>query len=152
MHGLDVLRAIQDLHLPTRTVVFTAALDDDEIVHVLRLGARGLLLKEMSPHALLECVRSVYAGGLWLERQWTKRAVERLLRRETGMRRIVPLLSPLQIEALRAVAKGARNDRIAQKLRVSEETLRTHLRHIYEKLGVRSRSALIKFAEANALV
>lgn len=151
-HGLEVLRGIRDANLPTRVVVFTAALDDDEMVAALRLGARGLVLKEMSPSLLLQSIRTVYAGGRWLERQFSLRAVDRLLRRETGMRRVVEVLSPVEIDTVRAVARGARNERIADQLHVSEDALRVHLHHIYEKLGVRSRPALVRFAHDHALI
>ena len=151
-HGLDVLRAIRKAELPTRVVVFTAALDDDEMVDAFRLGARALVLKEMSPGLLLESIRTVHAGGRWLERQFSLRAVDRLLRRETGMRRIAGVLSPLEIETLRAVAKGARNERIADRLHLSEEALNVHLHAIYGKLGVGSRRALIRYAHDNALI
>jgi DNA-binding NarL/FixJ family response regulator len=56
-------------------VVFTAALDDDEMVDALRLGARGLVLKEMSPSLLLQCIRTVHTGGQWLERRFSLRAI-----------------------------------------------------------------------------
>lgn len=151
-HGLEVLRAIRDANLPTRVVVFTAALDDDEVVAVLRLGARGLVLKEMSPSVLLQSVRTVQTGGRWLEQQFCLRAVDRLLRREMGMLRLVGVLSPLEIDTVRAVARGAGNQRIADQLHVSEDALRGQLHHIYDKLGVRSRPALIRFARDNALV
>ena len=151
-HGLEVLRAIRNADLPTRVVVFTAALDDDEIVAALRLGARGIVLKEMPPALLLQSVRTVYAGGRWLERQFSLRAIDRLLRRETGMRRIAGVLSSIEMETLRAVARGARNQRIADHLHVSEDTLKVHLHHIYKKLGVDSRPALIRYAQDNALI
>ena len=151
-HGLDVLRAIRNAQLPTRVVVFTAALDDDEMMDAFRLGARGLVLKEMPPGLLLESIRAVHAGGRWLERQFSLRAVDRLLRREIGMRRIAGVLSPPEIETVRAMAKGAGNERIADQLHVSEDVLKTHMHAIYAKLGVGSRLALIRYAQDNALV
>ena len=151
-HGLEVLRAIRDAELPTRVVVFTAALDDDEMLDAFRLGARGLVLKEMSPALLLQSIRAVHAGGRWLDPQFSRCAVDRLLRRETGMRRVAGVLSPLEIAALRAAARGARNDGIADQLHVSEADVRAHLRHVYAKLGVGSRPALIRYAQDNALI
>jgi DNA-binding NarL/FixJ family response regulator len=153
MDGLDVLRAIENAKLPTRVVVFTAALDDDEMVDALRLGARGFVLKEMSPRLLLQCIRTVHAGGQWLERQLSFRAIERLLRRELGMRRIAGVLGPLEMGIVRAVASGVRgNKEIADRFHVSEDMLKIHLHHIYEKLGVDSRLALMRYAKDNALI
>lgn len=152
MHGLAVLRAIRASMLPTRVVIFTAAIEDDEIVDALLLGARGLMLKEMSPRLLLQCIRTVHAGGRWLERQLSLRAVERLLRRETGMRRIAEMLSAPEMDIVRAMARGVRNKEIADQLHIGEDTLKTHLRDIYERLGLDGRSALVRYAQDNALI
>jgi DNA-binding NarL/FixJ family response regulator len=151
-HGLDVLRAIRSANLPVRVVIFTAAVGDDEIVDALRLGARGLVLKETLPRLLLESIRTVHAGGRWLERQFSLRALDRLLRRETGIRRAAAVLNPIEISIVRAVAGGARNEQIADQLGVNEATLKFHLHDIYEKLGVGRRPALVRYALDNALI
>lgn len=152
MHGLEVLRAIRNARLPTRVVVFTGALSDNEMVDALRLGARGFVLKEMSPSLLLHCIRTVHAGGQWLERQFSLRAFARLLRCEIGMRQIAEVLGPIEIGIVRAVASGGRNKEIADQLHVSEDRFKIHLHDIYEKLGVGSRSALMRYAQDNALI
>ena len=151
-HGLDVLRAIGSANLPVRVVVFTATLDDDEMIDAVRLGARGLVLKGMSPDLLLQSIRAVHAGRRWWERQFCLRAIDRLLRRETCLRRITGLLSPLAVAILRTAARGASNERIADQFHVNEDALRVHLRTIYEKLGIGSRPALIRYARDNALI
>ena len=152
-HGLEVLRAIRDAELPTRVVVFTAALDDDEMLDAFRLGARGLVLKEMPPALLLQSIRAVHAGGRWLDPQFSRRAVDRLLRRETGMRRVAGVLSPIEVATLRAAVRATPDDAgIADQLRLSEADVRTHLHHVYAKLGIGSRPALIRYAQDNALI
>ena len=65
--GLTVLREMQEENLPTRAVVFTGGIDEQEIVEAIRLGARGVVLKEMAPRLLLQCIRKVHAGGEWFE-------------------------------------------------------------------------------------
>jgi DNA-binding NarL/FixJ family response regulator len=151
-HGLEVLRAIRTANWPARVVIFTTAVGDDEIVDALRLGARALVLKETLPRRLLESIRTVHAGGRWLERQFSLRALDRLLRRETGLRRAAAVLNPLELNIVRAVARGARNEQIADQLGVNEATLKFHLHDIYEKLGVGRRPALVRYAVDNALI
>lgn len=152
MHGLEVLRAIRNAGLSTRVVIFTAMLDDDEMVDALWLGARGFVLKEMSPSFLLHCIRTVHAGGQWMERQFSLRAFARLLRCEIGMRQIAEVLGPMERGIVRAVARGVHNREIADRLHVSEDALRLHLHDIYDKLGVGSRAALMRYAQDNALI
>ncbi len=66
--GLAVLREMKDEDLPTRVVLLTVALDEEETLEALRLGVRGVVLKEMAPQMLVQCVRKVHAGEQWLER------------------------------------------------------------------------------------
>ena len=68
------------------------------------------------------------------------------------MRRVAGVLSPLEIAPLRAAVRGTRDDGIADQLRISEADVRTHLRHVYAKLGVGSRPALVRYAQDNALI
>lgn len=65
--GLTVLREMQEENLPTRAVVFAGAIDEQEIAEAIRLGARGVVLKEVAPRLLLQCIRKVHAGGEWFE-------------------------------------------------------------------------------------
>ena len=76
--GLDVLRAIAAEQLECRTVLLTAAVADDEVMEAVRLGARGLILKESPPEALVDCVRRVHQGEQWLERETVTRAGRKL--------------------------------------------------------------------------
>src|SRR5881396_3338954 len=84
--GLEILRTLRREKLPTKVVVLAAALEEDEILDALRLGVRGVVLKELAPQLLVECVRKVHAGEQWLEKQLSSRVLETLLRREAGGR------------------------------------------------------------------
>jgi len=81
MHGLAVLRQMQKEKLPTRTVLLAAVLEDDDLVEAVRLGVRGIVLKEMAPTLVVQCVREVHAGGQWLEKRSVSQAIEKLIRR-----------------------------------------------------------------------
>jgi two-component system nitrate/nitrite response regulator NarL len=76
--GLEVLREMQQEALPTRPVMLTATLDEDEVLTAIRFGARGVVLKEMASKLLVQCIREVHAGGSWLESRAVGRALEKL--------------------------------------------------------------------------
>lgn len=151
MNGLDVLRQLKDKALPTRTVMLTAAIDEDEAVELLRLGVRGVVLKEMAPQLLVQCIRRVHEGGLWIERTSMARALERVLRREDAERAAAAVLTPRELDVVRCVAQGLRNKEIARRLGINEGTVKLHLHHIYEKLGIDGRVALILHAREKGL-
>ena len=152
MDGLALIRELKKEKLPTRVVLLTAALDEEEVLAAIRLGVKGVVLKEMAPRLLVQCVRTVHAGGDWLEKQSVRLALDKLLRREAGAREVARLLTPREIEIVRMVAGGLRNKEIAAKLHVNEGTVKLHLHHIYTKLGVNSRVALTLYAQDRGLV
>jgi DNA-binding NarL/FixJ family response regulator len=150
--GLTVAREIQSEGLPTRIVLLTAELDEDQLVEAVRLGVQGIVLKEMAPQLLVQCIHKVYNGGQWLERNSTKLALEMMLKRAAATREMTSLLTAREIDLIRMIAKGLRNKEIADKLFISEGTVKVHLHHIYEKLGVDGRLALLCFARDKGLV
>ena len=150
--GLEVLRELQGDNLPTQVVLLTVGLDEEETMEALRLGVRGVVLKEMAPQMLVQCVRKVHAGEQWLERRSVGRALEKLLWREAGARDIARVLTPREVEIVRMVAAGLRNKEIADKLSISEGTVKIHLHHIYEKLELDGRLALAVYAQEKGLV
>jgi DNA-binding NarL/FixJ family response regulator len=132
--------------------MLAAALEEDEIVEALRLGVRGVVLKELAPQALVECIRKVYAGEQWIDKQLSNLALESLLRRETAGRARSGVLSPRETEIVRMVAGGLGNKELAERLGVSEGTIKIHLHNIYKKLKVHSRLELVLHAQSNKLV
>ena len=151
MDGFQVLRSLKTTKIATRVVLLTAALDEEALVEVISLGVRGVVLKEMAPQLLVRCIRTVHAGGQWLERQATTRALETLVRREAGLRHASSILTPRELAIVRAIATGSRNREIAERLNISEGTVKVHLHNIYQKLGVDSRLALMIYARENAI-
>jgi DNA-binding NarL/FixJ family response regulator len=150
--GLDVLRAMAADKLECRTVVLTAAVSDDEVMEAVRLGARALVLKESSPDALVDCVRRVFRGEQWLERETLTRAFRRALDREAATRDAADALTPREIEIVRMVAQGLRNRAIAERLSISEGTVKVHLHNIYEKFAVDGRLELLLSARNKGLI
>jgi len=150
--GLEVLRQMKQENLPIRVVVLTAALDEEEVLEALNLGVAGVVLKEMAPNLLVQCIRKVHAGEQWLEKRSVGRALEKMLQREASARLLVGTLTPREVEIVRMVATGLRNKEIADKLSIVEGTVKIHLHNIYEKLGVDSRLALTLYAQEKGLV
>ena len=151
-NGLDVLRALAKDRLPCRTVLLTAAITDEEVVEAMRLGAMGLVLKESSPDALLDCVRRVHRGEQWIERETVTQAFKAVLKREAAVSHAEATLTPRELEIVRMVAHGLRNKAIAERLSISEGTVKVHLHNIYEKLGVDGRLELVLCAQRKGVV
>jgi two-component system, NarL family, nitrate/nitrite response regulator NarL len=150
--GLSLLRQMKKEKLSTRVVLLTGELDEEELAEAVRLGVRGLVLKEMAPKLLVQCIRQVHAGELWLEKQSVTNALEKLLQRESGQREVAQLLTPREIEIVKQIVAGLSNSEIAKKLFISEGTVKTHLHNIYEKLGVDSRAKLTRYAQEKGFV
>jgi len=151
-NGLVVLRELRQLDIPTRVILLTAAIDEDNLLEAMRLGVGGVVLKEMAVSLLIQCVRKVYGGEQWLERRSIGYALEKMLRREAGAREVAKILTPREIEVVRLAAGGLRNKEIADKLTISEGTVKIHLHRSYEKLHVDSRMALLRYAQTKGLV
>ncbi len=152
MDGLAVIREMKKENLSPRVVLLTMGLDEDEVVEGLRLGVSGVVLKEMAPHLLVQCVRKVHAGEHWLEKQSFSRAMEKILRREAGAREIAEVLTPREIQVVHLVATGLHNREIAEKLFISEGRAKNHLLHIFEKLKVSDRAELTRYARDKGLI
>ena len=151
-NGLDVLRQIRKEGLRTRVIFLTAALDEEQALEAIRLGICGVVLKEMAPKLLIQCIRKVHAGGQWLERSSFGNALETVIRREAGAREIGGTLTPREIEIVRLLAGGLRNKEIGKRLFISEGTVKIHLHHIFEKLKLNSRVALTLYAREKGLI
>ena len=151
MDGLSVVRTLNESDNPPAVVLLTAQLHEDELIEALRLGVRGFVLKEMATKLLVECLRRVYAGGQWLEKDSAGKAMAKLVRREAKGREISGILTPREIEVVTMVAKGFSNKEIGSHLCIAEGTVKIHLHNIYEKLKINRRAELVRFAEEYGL-
>jgi two-component system, NarL family, nitrate/nitrite response regulator NarL len=150
--GLTVLRELHREQLPTKVVLLAATLEEAEALDALRLGVRGMLLKELAPQMVVRCVRKVHAGEQWIETNAFGRALHTLLEREAGERAAAGVLTPREIEMVRMVARGLRNKEMSEQLAIREGTVKIHLHHIYRKLKVENRVELTLYAQAKKLV
>ena len=150
--GMDVLRRMKE-RLPAVPVVLLAGnISDDEVMEAMRLGAKGVVLKEMAPALLVQCIRKVAAGGVWLEKEAVGRALEKMLQNESAREKVREVLTPREIDIVRMVARGLGNREVGEKLFISEGTVKTHLHAIYEKLRLKGRVQLANYAQEKGLV
>jgi two-component system nitrate/nitrite response regulator NarL len=151
--GLGVLEEVNFDSLPTRVIVLTAAEDDRDVVRAMRLGARGVVLKQSASDLLLKSIRKVSDGEIWLDNRMTAEVIDAFKKSsESGQRREKPLLSDREKEIVQLVAQGFRNREIGEKLFISEQTVKNHLHNIFDKLGVSDRLELALYAIHHRLI
>lgn len=132
--GIDAIIAIRSEFPDARIIMLTTFEGDVEIQRALQAGARGYLLKSMPPKDLLEVIRQVHAGKKRIPAQIAAQLAEHLSDEA---------LTGREIEVLRQIAGGNRNRDIAEKLFITEETVKVHIKHIMEKLGASDRTQAV---------
>jgi DNA-binding NarL/FixJ family response regulator len=145
MSGIECARALK-AKFPTLQIVMLTVFEDAEMVfESLRAGACGYLLKRTPPHKLLEAIDEVHKGGSPMSANIARKVVATF--QEQAKKAVeTAQLTPREDEILGQLAKGLSYKEIADKLSIGLETVRTHIRSIYEKLQVRSRTeAVVKF-------
>lgn len=151
--GLGVLEEINFDSTPTRVIILTAAEDDRDVVRAMRLGARGVVLKQSASDLLVKSIRKVNEGEIWLDNRMTAEVIDAFKKSsESGQRREKPLLSDREKEIVQLVAQGFRNREIGEKLFISEQTVKNHLHNIFDKLGVSDRLELALYAIHHRLI
>ena len=151
--GLAVLEEVNFDQLPTRVVVLTAAEDDRDVVRAMRLGARGVVLKQSATELLVKSIRKVQGGEIWLDNRMTTEVMKAFSKSDDGgPRREKPLLSDREREIVQLVAQGYRNKEIGERLFISDLTVRNHLHNIFDKLGVSDRLELALYAIHHLLI
>ena len=143
MEGVEVVRRIRERDPGARVIVLTTYDTDDEIQRALKAGAKAYALKDISAEDLIACIRSVLAGRTYIAPAAAAKLAE-------GVTRVQ--LTPREMAALRLMADGKANKEIAAALDIGERTVKTHLGHLFEKLGVTSRTEAIKVANRRGLV
>ena len=143
MEGVDVVRVIRQRDPAARVIVLTTYDTDDEISRALKAGAKAYVLKDIAAEALVGCIRDVLAGKTYLAPAAAAKLAE-------GVTRVQ--LTPRELATLRLLADGKANKEIASELDISERTVKTHLAHLFEKLGATSRTEAVKVATRRGLV
>jgi DNA-binding NarL/FixJ family response regulator len=155
MDGLEATRRLMTTQNPPRVLMLTTFDLDEYVYDALRAGASGFLLKDVRPEQLADAVRAVAAGDTLLAPAITRRLVEQYLRRPPpGARTPLGLgeLTDRELDVLRLVARGRSNQQIAGTLFLSESTVKTHLTHLFAKLGLRDRAQAVVLAYESGLI
>jgi DNA-binding NarL/FixJ family response regulator len=147
MSGIACTARLKPLIPHTQILILTVSVDSDTIFRALEAGADGYLLKRSSPEELQASVLESMKGGVPMTSEIARRVIASF-RRQPAKNNSGPRLTPREEEILTLLSKGFVNKEIAAKLGVTYETVRDHLRHIYEKLHVHSRvEAVARFKE-----
>ncbi len=147
LNGIEATRTITARYPQTRVLILSAYDDDNYVFPLLEAGASGYLLKTASGAELAEAIRQVYSGQKTLSSRITAKIINRLGGR--GSNRGMGMtegLTDREMEVLRAAAHGQPNKAIASFLAISPQTVQVHLRNIFAKLGVDSRSQAVAYA------
>jgi DNA-binding NarL/FixJ family response regulator len=146
LDGVGVTEAVRRLPHPPAVLVLTTYDTDRDIVRAVEAGAAGYLLKDAPPEQIVAAVRAAATGDTVLSDALTERVIARM---RDGR---LADLSARQVEILRLVAQGNTNKEIARSLYISEATVKTHLVHVFGKLGAESRTAAVSIARAEGLL
>jgi two-component system nitrate/nitrite response regulator NarL len=142
-HGFSVLRHLGARASPA-VVVLTASEDPEDLMEAARLGARGIVLKAVAPRTLERCIRAVHAGGEWLTVEGENLG-DRLAQRRKAETVMAEKLTSRELEVLRLLARHHDNEEIAQRLDLRIGTVKIHVHHVYQKLGLSGREDLQKY-------
>ena len=147
--GLDAVPAVLKISPNTQVLVLTASDDKEDHVRAFRLGAKGVILKDSARQTLMQAIRTVCRGDVWMDPRMSGVLAEELshmgdgepisTRQENG-------LTERELEIVRLVASGYKNKEVGATLAISERTVKTHLTNIFQKLGVRDRVGLVMYA------
>lgn len=143
--GIETTRTLRQRHPSVQVLAVTTFDAEADIVGALEAGATGYVLKDSPTQALIDAVGEAAAGRSILSPEVQQRLVHRMTNPATA-------LSPREAEILEALATGATNREVAKALFISESTVKTHLVHLYGKLGVDSRTAAIRVARERRLI
>jgi DNA-binding NarL/FixJ family response regulator len=146
MNGVECTRALRKAMPGTQVLVFTVFGDSDQVFRALEAGASGYLLKRTPRAEVVEAIKQVWDGGAPMSGEIARKVVESFRKPAPVQAPEVEPLTPREEEVLGLLAKGYITKEIADQLAISFDTVRFHLKHIYRKLHVRSRTeALLKF-------
>ena len=155
MAGFDVLRELQQQKSTVRPIVLTAAIEHGRTLEALKLGARGIILKESATELLFKAIRYVMRGEFWIGREGVHSLIGALVEQEKSPPPApAPAfrITPRERDIVAAIVAGLSNKEIAQRYSLSEQTVKHHLSNVYDKLGVSTRLELALLAVEHRLV
>jgi DNA-binding NarL/FixJ family response regulator len=154
LDGLSTLQALQQTNKRTRVIILTASEDKNEFVQAMKLGCSGIVLKQTAPDLIVKSIRKVHSGEIWLDSHTTAAVMRQFSTGQDssggqasgGKGRERSPLSAREREIVALVAQGYKNKEMAEKMFISEQTVKNHLHNIFDKLGVSDRLELALYA------
>jgi DNA-binding NarL/FixJ family response regulator len=152
MDGFTALQRLQKLNKRTKVIVLTASEDKNEFVQAMKMGCSGIVLKQTASDLIVKSIRRVYAGEIWLDSHTTAAVMRQFASpseaaAQGALRaRDRSPLSQREREIVALVAQGYKNKEMAEKMFISEQTVKNHLHNIFDKLGVSDRLELALYA------
>ena len=152
MDGLSALQALQQLERKVKVIVLTASEDKNEFVQAMKLGCSGIVLKQTAPELIVKSIRKVNSGEIWLDSHTTAAVMRQfaapgdMMGGNAAKGRERSPLSQREREIVSLVAQGYKNREMAEKMFISEQTVKNHLHNIFDKLGVSDRLELALYA------
>jgi DNA-binding NarL/FixJ family response regulator len=145
MDGIEATRQIVELEGAPRIIILTTFELDEYVFEALRAGASGFLLKRIPPEQLLEGIRVVAAGEALLSPSVTRRLIEAFTRKapvraDPAQSQRVSALTPRELEVLAGIGRGLSNQELAEQLFIADNTVKTHVKRVFTKIGARDRA------------
>lgn len=146
MSGLEALRKIKEQEPKTQVVMLTVSEDDADLLEAIKAGAHGYLLKDLHADEFLQMLEGLQHGEAAISRRTAARLIGGLTSHPDSRHRTAERLTEREIELLQCVAGGLSNKAIAQQLSISENTVKYHLKKIFQKLHVQNRTEAVTHA------
>jgi two-component system, NarL family, response regulator len=149
MDGQDLIRSIKAAMPEVDVMVLTVFDDRENVFAALKAGASGYLLKGTTPREIIEAVQNLRNGGAPMSPKIAKMVLQEF---QTGIAEEQDILSAREVQVLRSLEKGGTYKDIAAQLGISPQTVRTHIKNIYEKLHVKSRSEAVQASKRKGIL
>ncbi|QJE97691.1 response regulator [Luteolibacter luteus] len=141
--GLQTIKSLVARDPSKKVLVLTTYDNEEDIFHALEAGARGYLLKDTTKEEIIAAVRQIHSGERYLPQAVAARLADRLVR---------PSLTPRELDVLRLVSRGRSNKEMAAAMFISEETVKTHMKSLFQKLGVHDRAEAVSVSLQRGLI
>jgi DNA-binding NarL/FixJ family response regulator len=155
--ALDLLARIRTVANGARIILLTSTFDSELCSSAIRSGAKGLVLKDWGAELFIKAIKKVHAGEVWLDRSVMADVIDQISNQSKPFKAdpetcAINLLTERELEVIRVVCEGLKNKQIAERLVISESTVRHHLTSIFNKLNVSDRFTLVLYAFRQGLV
>jgi two-component system NarL family response regulator len=141
--GIETIQALRKQAPSVQALVLTTYDNEEDVFNALEAGARGYILKDTTSEEIIDAVRKVHSGVRYLPSTIASRLADRMIR---------PSLTPRELDVLRLVSRGRSNKEIGAAMFISEETVKSHMKGLFQKLGVHDRAEAVSIALQRGLL